>query len=123
MVELAIDRDSVELGLRFQATTAGFVEGIRFYKGFYNIGDHVVSLWSADGTRLATGVSVGESLSGWQTVLFSSPIQIAHGTTYVASYHSGGFYSATENYFASPYASGALKAVDGGGVYAYGYNA
>ncbi len=121
--EVAIDRDSVELGLRFQATTAGFVEGIRFYKGFYNIGDHVVSLWSADGTRLATGVSVGEPLSGWQTVLFSSPIQIAAGTTYVASYHSGGFYSATQNYFASPYASGALKAVDGGGVYAYGDNA
>ncbi|MGR9349479.1 DUF4082 domain-containing protein (plasmid) [Rhizobium leguminosarum] len=122
--EAAIDRDSVELGLRFQATTAGFVEGIRFYKGFYNIGDHVVSLWSADGTRLATGVSVGESLSGWQTVLFSSPIQIAAGTTYVASYHSGGFYSLTNNYFTGgTYASGAVKAVDGGGVFAYGTTA
>ncbi|CAN7756162.1 DUF4082 domain-containing protein [Rhizobium leguminosarum] len=122
-VETAIDRDPVELGLRFQATTAGSVEGIRFYKGFYNIGDHVVSLWSANGTLLATGVSVGEPLSGWQTVMFSSPIQIAAGTTYVASYHSSGYYSATQNYFGSPYASGALKAVDGGGVYAYGDNA
>ncbi|MBY5361523.1 DUF4082 domain-containing protein [Rhizobium leguminosarum] len=121
--EVAIDRDSVELGLRFQATTAGSVQGIRFYKGFYNIGDHVVSLWSANGTLLATGVSSGESLSGWQTVMFSSPIQIAAGTTYVASYHSSGYYSATQNYFGSPYASGALKAVDGGGVYAYGDNA
>ncbi|RUL99615.1 DUF4082 domain-containing protein [Rhizobium chutanense] len=121
--EVAIDRDSVELGLRFQATTAGFVEGIRFYKGFYNIGDHSVSLWSANGTLLASGVSVGESLSGWQTVMFSSPIQIAAGTTYVASYHTNGFYSATENYFSGTYASGQLKAVDGGGVYAYGDNA
>ncbi|ARM92101.1 oxidoreductase domain-containing protein (plasmid) [Rhizobium sp. CIAT894] len=121
--EVAIDRDSVELGLRFQATTAGSVEGIRFYKGFYNIGDHVVSLWSANGTLLATGVSVGESLSGWQTVMFSSPIQIAAGTTYVASYHTNGFYSATENYFSGTYASGQLKAVDGGSVYAYGDNA
>lgn len=118
--EMAIDRDPVELGLRFQATTAGSVQGIRFYKGFYNIGDHVVSLWSSDGTLLATGVSTNESLSGWQTVMFSSPIQIAAGTTYVASYHSNGFYSVTENYFSVPYASGALKAVDGGGVYAYG---
>ncbi|TBE59976.1 DUF4082 domain-containing protein (plasmid) [Rhizobium beringeri] len=123
-VETAIDRDSVELGLRFQTTIAGFVEGIRFYKGFYNIGDHAVSLWSADGTRLATGVSVGESLSGWQTVLFSNPIQIAAGTTYVASYHSGGFYSLTNNYFTGgTYASGAVKAVDGGGVFAYGTTA
>ncbi|MDC9835936.1 DUF4082 domain-containing protein [Rhizobium binxianense] len=121
--EVAIDRDSVELGLRFQATTAGSVQGIRFYKGFYNIGEHVVSLWSANGTLLATGVSVNESLSGWQTVIFSSPIQIAAGTTYVASYHSSGYYSATQNYFGSPYASGALTAVDGGGVYAYGTNA
>ncbi|MBY3466893.1 DUF4082 domain-containing protein [Rhizobium laguerreae] len=118
-VETAIDRDPVELGLRFQATTAGSVQGIRFYKGFYNTGDHVVSLWSSNGTLLATGVSVGESLSGWQTVMFSSPIQIAAGTTYVASYHSNGFFSVTENYFSEPYASGALKAVDGGGVFAY----
>lgn len=122
-VETAIDRDSVELGLRFQTTTAGFVEGIRFYKGFYNIGDHAVSLWRADGTLLATGVSVGESLSGWQTVMFSSPIQIAADTTYVASYHSNGFYSVTGNYFSDPYGSGALKAVDGGGVFAYGTTA
>ncbi len=123
--EVAIDRDPVELGLRFQATTAGSVQGIRFYKGFYNIGDHVVSLWSSDGTLLATGVSTNESLSGWQTVMFSSPIQIAAGTTYVASYHSNGFYSVTDNYFGSgsTYASGALKAVDGGGVYAYSDNA
>ncbi|WP_345774846.1 DUF4082 domain-containing protein [Rhizobium sp. K102] len=122
-VEMAIDRDSVELGLRFQATTAGYVDGIRFYKGFYNTGDHAVSLWSANGTLLATGVSVGESLSGWQTVMFSSPIQIAAGTTYVASYHTNGFYSATDNYFGGTYASGALKVVDGGGVFAYGDNA
>ncbi|MDC7744555.1 DUF4082 domain-containing protein [Rhizobium binxianense] len=122
-VEMAIDPNSVELGLRFQATTAGYVEGIRFYKGFYDIGDHAVSLWRADGTLLATGVSVGESLSGWQTVMFSSPIQIAIGTTYLASYHTNGFYSATNNYFGNTYASGALKAVDGGGVYAYGDNA
>ncbi|MBB3135558.1 hypothetical protein FHS26_003303 [Rhizobium pisi] len=122
--EVAIDRDPVELGLRFQTTTAGSVQGIRFYKGFYNIGDHVVSLWKADGTLLATGVSVDESLSGWQTVMFSSPVQIAAGTTYVASYHSSGYYSVTSNYFnGGTYASGAVKAVDGGGVFAYGSTA
>ncbi|MBW9113777.1 DUF4082 domain-containing protein [Rhizobium cauense] len=118
-VETAIDRDPVELGVRFQATTGGFVEGIRFYKGFYNTGEHIVSLWSSTGTLIATGVSVNESLSGWQTVMFSSPIAISAGTTYVASYHSNGFFSVTENYFGSTYSNGPLKAVDGGGVYAY----
>ncbi|KWV59592.1 Mo-co oxidoreductase dimerization domain protein [Rhizobium altiplani] len=120
--ETAIDRDGVELGVRFQSTMGGSIEGIRFYKGFYNVGEHVVSLWDANGTLLATGVSTGESISGWQTVMFSSPIHISAGTTYVASYHSNGYYSVTEHYFTpgSTYSNGALKAVDGGGVYAYG---
>jgi len=121
-LETAIDRDGVELGVRFQSTTGGSIEGIRFYKGFYNVGEHTVSLWDANGTLLATGVSTGESLSGWQTVMFSSPIHISAGTTYIASYHSNGFYSVTENYFipGATYSIGALKAVDGGGVYTYG---
>ncbi|WP_026282681.1 DUF4082 domain-containing protein [Rhizobium sp. 2MFCol3.1] len=121
-LETAIDRDGVELGVRFQSTTNGAVQGIRFYKGFYNIGQHVVSLWSANGTLLATGISTGESLSGWQTVMFSSPVQITAGTTYTASYHSNGYYSVSEDYFGSGYSNGALKTVDGGGVYAYGSN-
>jgi len=114
------DREKVELGVRFQSTTGGFVTGIRFYKGFYNIGEHVVSLWNADGTLLATGISTGESLSGWQTVTFATPVAISAGTTYTASYHSDGYYSATENYFGTtPYSNGPLKIVDGGGVYSY----
>ncbi len=120
--ETIIDRDGVELGVRFQATTAGSVQGIRFYKGFYNIGEHKVSLWTANGTLLATGISTGESISGWQTVTFSSAIQIAAGTTYVASYHTDGFYSSSEGYFNSAYSKGALSVAQNGGVYAYGNN-
>nr|WP_319005738.1 DUF4082 domain-containing protein [Pararhizobium sp. BT-229] len=118
--ETVLDRDGVELGVRFQATTSGSVQGIRFYKGFYNIGEHKVSLWTANGTLLATGISTGESLSGWQTVTFSSPIQISAGTTFVASYHTTGYYSATLGYFNSAYTSGPLQVAQNGGVYAYG---
>ena len=114
-----IDRDDVELGVRFQATTTGTVEGIRFYKGFYNAGPHTVSLWTSTGTLLATGTSVGEPISGWQTVSFSNPVHIASGTTYVASYHTKGYYSANDNYFTATYSNGLLKAMQGGGVYAY----
>jgi len=117
--ETALDRVGIELGVKFETTTGGFVTGIRFYKGFYNVGEHLVSLWKADGTLLATGVSTGESLSGWQTVSFSSPIQISAGTTYVASYHTGGYYSITDGYFNSAYANGAIKVQPGGGVFAY----
>ncbi|PWK76985.1 uncharacterized protein DUF4082 [Aminobacter sp. AP02] len=119
-VETALDRDAVELGMRFQTTASGLIEGIRFYKGFYNIGEHVVSLWGPLGTLLATATSVGETLSGWQTVTFSSPVQISSGTTYVASYHTGGYFSVNENYFTSPYNNGTLTAL--GGVYSYNAN-
>ncbi|MBP1887289.1 DUF4082 domain-containing protein [Sinorhizobium mexicanum] len=118
-METALDRTGVELGVRFQTTTNGLVEGIRFYKGFYNVGEHAVSLWTANGTLLATGVSTGEPISGWQTVTFSSPVQITAGTTYVASYHSGGYYSVTDGYFNSAYSNGAIKVAQNGGVFAY----
>ncbi len=119
-VETVRDRNGVELGVRFQATNGGLVEGIRFYKGFYNTGSHPVSLWTADGTLLATGVAAGESLSGWQTVTFSSPVAIAAGTTYVASYHSDGYYSADVGYFSAGYSNGQVTVAPGGSVHSYG---
>ncbi|BCH27589.1 DUF4082 domain-containing protein [Mesorhizobium sp. L-8-3] len=125
--ETTLDNDTivesgVELGVRFQSLTGGVVEGIRFYKGFYNLGPHTVSLWTSNGTRLATGLAVGESIKGWQTVVFSSPVRIDAGTTYVASYHSEGYWSSTDNYFTSTYTNGALSVQPGGSVYAYSNN-
>ena len=120
--ETVVDRDGVEVGVRFQASTSGTVSAIRFYKGFYNIGDHKVSLWKADGTLLATATSTGESLSGWQTVSFTSPIQITAGTTFVASYHSNGYYSQTLGFFNNSYTNGPLTVAQNGGVFAYGAN-
>ncbi|MCO5064180.1 MAG: DUF4082 domain-containing protein [Rhizobiaceae bacterium] len=118
--ETVLDKESVELGVRFQSSTAGTVQGIRFFKGFYNIGQHEVSLWSASGQLLARGISTGESLDGWQQVLFSTPVQINANTTYIASYHTGGYYSADTGYFDSSYSTGPLTVQAGGGVYAYG---
>ena len=90
-----------ELGLRFQADTAGYVTGIRFYKGTGNTGTHTGSLWAADGTRLATATFTGETASGWQEVRFATPVAVQPNTTYVASYFSPtAKYSLTSNYFA-----------------------
>jgi hypothetical protein len=89
------DDKSIELGLKFSADTDGYVTGMRFYKGPQNVGAHTGSLWSADGTRLATATFSGESTAGWQTVSFAQPVAVTAGTTYVVSYLSNGFYSAT----------------------------
>ena len=41
-----------------------------------------------DGTLLASATFAGETASGWQQVSFPSPVPVAAGTTYVASYHT-----------------------------------
>jgi hypothetical protein len=115
------DPNAVELGVRFTASAAGTITGLRFYKGPQNTGPHVADLWSSSGTLLATATFSNETASGWQQVNFSSPVSITAGTTYIASYHTNGDYSADNGYFANPVVSGDLTApASGNGVYAYG---
>ncbi len=115
------DHNAVELGVRFTASAGGVISGLRFYKGPENTGPHVADLWSSTGTLLATATFSNETASGWQLVNFASPISITAGTTYIASYHTNGGYSADNGYFTTSLVSGNLTAPSGGnGVYAYG---
>ncbi|MCK1607107.1 DUF4082 domain-containing protein [Bradyrhizobium sp. 166] len=119
------DPNSVELGMKFQASTSGDITGLRFYKGPSNTGTHVADLWSSTGTLLATATFSNETASGWQQVNFATPVTITAGTTYIASYHTAGTYSADPNLFASSVTNGPLTAPSsassgGNGVYAYG---
>src|SRR5262249_56273067 len=116
----ASDGSSVELGVRFTPALSGTIRGLRFYKGPLNTGTHVADLWSSTGTLLATATFTNETASGWQQVNFSSPVAVAAGTTYVASYHTNvGQYAVNKNYFATAYTSGPLQVPANGGGYAY----
>ena len=96
------DPASVELGVKFRSDVAGYITGVRFYKGTSNNGTHTGNLWSSTGTRLATAVFSGESASGWQQVTFSAPVAISAATTSVASYHTtSGNYADDAGAFAS----------------------
>ncbi len=96
------DSAAVELGVKFRADVAGFVTGIRFYKGPANTGTHIGNLWSSTGQLLATATFTNETASGWQQVSFNTPVQLVAGTTYAASYHTNvGQYAYTSAYFAS----------------------
>ncbi|GAA2709523.1 DUF4082 domain-containing protein [Actinoplanes palleronii] len=123
------DNNAVEVGVRFRSTTAGFITGLRFYKGLGNTGTHTGSLWSNTGTRLATVTFTGESATGWQSATLAGPVAVTANTTYVASYHTdSGFYAASANGFTAAVARGPLTALangtDGGnGVYRYGATA
>ncbi|GII89073.1 hypothetical protein Ssi03_70630 [Sphaerisporangium siamense] len=120
------DGAGVEVGVKFQTTSDGFIEGIRFYKGPGNTGTHTGTLWSGTGQELTTATFSDESTQGWQEVYFGTPWPVTKDTTYVASYHApNGHYSATGNGLASQVNATPLRVLassssGGNGVYKYG---
>ncbi len=119
------DTKAVTLGVKFQSSVSGAIRGIRFYKSTQNTGVHVGSLWTVDGQLLANVTFTNETPSGWQQALFSTPVNITPGTTYIASYFTPtGFYALDRDYFTTQYSRGPLTAPSstasgGNGVYAY----
>jgi hypothetical protein len=119
------ENSSLVLGAKFTSDVDGSITGVRFYKAAANTGTHVGSLWSAAGALLASTTFSGETASGWQTALFTTPVAIAANTTYVVSYLSpNGHYSADGGTFSSsPFDNAPLHALSTlnspNGVYAY----
>jgi N,N-dimethylformamidase beta subunit-like protein/uncharacterized protein DUF4082/Big-like domain-containing protein len=120
------DPNSLELGTRFKSAIDGWVTGVTFYKGAGNTGTHTGSLWTADGTQLATGTFSSETASGWQLMSFAHPVAITAGTSYVVSYHApNGNYAVDGGYFAGAHQSYPLTATadvagSQNGLYHYG---
>ncbi len=82
------DGSSVELGMRFTAASDGYITGVRYYKSAANTGNHTGTLWSLNGTELATTTFSNESSTGWQTALFSEPVEAHAGDEFVVSYYA-----------------------------------
>ncbi|MBT1070849.1 DUF4082 domain-containing protein [Pelotalea chapellei] len=117
----------VELGVKFRSDSGGTISAIRFYKSAANSGPHIVRLWSASGTLLATANSVSETASGWQQAEINPPVQVSANTVYIASYHTtNGHYSYNSNYFNgggvdNPPLHAPADSISGvNGVFAYG---
>lgn len=123
----ANDSSNLELGMKFQSSQAGYVQGVRFYKGTGNTGTHTGALWTTGGVRLATGTFTNETATGWQSLIFPRSVAIAANTTYVISYHApNGHYAADSNYFTNgptvlqPMTGTQGTATDPNGVYLVG---
>jgi hypothetical protein len=120
------DPAPIELGVKFRTDRDGVVRGVRFYKGVANTGAHVGKLYTAAGTALAAATFGAETASGWQEVLFDTPVPVTAGTTYVASYSApGGNYAVTSGGLDAAVTAGPVTAladgVDGpNGLYRYG---
>ncbi len=126
--ENAYASGSYDVGVKFEASAAGTVTGVRFYKQTWMAGyTHVGYLWSSTGQLLASATFTGESSFGWQQVSFSSPVTIAANTVYIVSFSTGGGdFGITTGYFsAGGYTNGPLQALSNGvaggdGVYQSG---
>ncbi|HSV66359.1 MAG TPA: DUF4082 domain-containing protein [Mycobacteriales bacterium] len=122
----ANDSSALELGVKFRSQVAGWLSGVKFYKGTGNTGTHSGSLWSTSGQLLATGTFTNETATGWQTLTFGTPVQVTANTTYVASYHTNtGHYAADSGGLAQQYFNEPLTALANGadgpnGVYRLG---
>ncbi|MCL3817862.1 DUF4082 domain-containing protein [Aeromicrobium wangtongii] len=115
------DPAAVTLGVRFASDAAGTITGVKFYKGPGNTGTHTGALWDTSGKRLAEGTFAGESSSGWQTLIFDEPVEIAKDTEYIASYRApAGKYSATPGGFGADRPGSPLRTPSDGGSYTYG---
>ena len=113
------DGGSLELGVKFRASTDGYITGVRFYKQGQMSGTHSGRLWLMGNTNapLATGTFSNESASGWQTLTFSSPVTVTANTVYIASVTMpDGRYVSTPNYFGSDVTNGFLTAPSSGSV-------
>jgi hypothetical protein len=116
------DGVEIEVGVRFHADEDGFVTGLRYYRGPGWTGTPVGHLWSAGGALLGQATFASDSQPGWHEAPLSSPVPVSAGTTYVASYFSGGHsYTADNGFFDAGFDAAPLHAAAGSnGVYAYG---
>jgi len=125
---------AVELGMKFTASAAGQVTGLRYWRSAGDAGDTDVRdghLWSSTGQLLGTVTFTSTAgQSGWQVANLATPVTLTAGTTYIVSYKTADNFHVALNYFTSSVtdATGQLTAPSsaasgGNGVFAYGAGA
>src|SRR4030095_7454554 len=77
------DGQAIEVGMKFRSSQNGYITGIRYYKGEGFTVTRTGHLWTSTGILLATTTFTGETSSGWQQMLLSTPVPITANTTYV----------------------------------------
>jgi len=106
------------VGVKFRASTAYSITGIRFYLPAGVTSTYTVTLWSSTGTKLATASgSPTSATAGWRTVNLTTPVRTTANTTYVASVRAlTAQYSSTPLAFLLQYTNGTFTVPASGGV-------
>jgi VCBS repeat-containing protein len=119
------DANDYELGLAFTANQSGFVTQLQYFRTLADAGDidtRTLTLWSADGTSLASvSVTSAQGAVGWQAGTLAVPVALTAGGNYIVSYGYNfdgvaDAYAFTANTFVAPITSagGALTARSSG---------
>ena len=109
------DGVAYELGMKFQSAVAGPITAIRYWKAPSEpAGNHVGSIWDANGTQLARVAFANETASGWQQQALATPLTIQPNTTYVVSVNVATHYVATVGGLTAPVVNGNLSSVADG---------
>jgi hypothetical protein len=106
--------------MKFQASEAGQITAIRYWKAPSETGAHTGRIWSATGAQLASVTFSGETASGWQIQALTSPLPVQANTTYVVSVNTNLYYVATNNGLAGAVTNGYLSSVADGANGVYG---
>jgi hypothetical protein len=103
-----------ELGTKIQVSAPARLAAVRFYKDAAETGAHLATLWTAAGTVVGQVPFSGESASGWQQQVLSTPIALTPGATYVLSVGFNKRFVMTAGGFKSQKTSGPLSSVADG---------
>ena len=76
---VATTRTRRRSGVQFQASSSGFITGVRFYKEVARYRGAYRELVELVGPLLARGTFSGETASGWQELDFSAPVAVTRG--------------------------------------------
>lgn len=118
--------NAVNLGVKFQTSTAATMTHCWFYKIAADTGTHTCTVYRVlDGSTVGTVDFADESESGWQDQAFASALNIAANEDYIVTVsHPTGNWTSNVDYFASTYTNGNLTATTAGtdypGRYVYG---
>ncbi|WP_153503465.1 DUF4082 domain-containing protein [Cumulibacter manganitolerans] len=115
------DRVGVELGVKFSPQQSGQVTALQYYQSAQSAGVTRATLWSASGDVLAKVNFRASGSTGWRTVPLKTPVSLAAGKTYVASYFAPkGGYPSIEGDFAAQRTQNGFALPANAGVYTYG---
>lgn len=104
-----------EVGNQISSTVAGKITKLRYYKApGESSTNHVLRLWpDTGGSPLATVTLIGETASGWQTGVLSTPVAITANTRYRVTVTTFTVQSKTSCGLSTPITNGPLTAHQG----------